>query len=192
MNKRIMITGASGVGKTTIAKYISETYNIPFISTSAKFVWPKFGFKNHQDAFNKSLKNTKLGLKYQWEILKQRKNALSGSSFITDRSPIDNMAYFMMSLGHKIAYCETLDFISACSEGMLYCDGLIFIRWSGEIELEDDSQRINNEFFQASVDAILNWIVSDMVVFRTCPVLELTMWNLKYRTNIIDRWLEEL
>jgi len=50
MHKRIMITGASGVGKTTLASHISEQYDLPFVTSSAKAIWPRFGFKNHQEA----------------------------------------------------------------------------------------------------------------------------------------------
>lgn len=192
MHKRLMITGASGVGKTTLARHISEAYDIPFITSSAKAVWPSFGFKNHLQAHEESIKNKHVGVQYQWAILKQRLDTLKGHNYITDRSPIDNMAYIMMQLGFGLTECETLDFISECSKGMMLCDGLIFIRWNGEIELENDHNRIVNPFFQAYTDAIIEWIINDLVVFRVCPILELTQWDFTYRVTTTHTWLKEL
>ena len=192
MHKRIMITGASGVGKTTLASHISEQYDLPFVTSSAKAIWPRFGFKNHQEAHEKSVKDKMVGVMYQAAILNQRLMVLDRESYITDSSPIDNMAYIMMQLGYCLDHSETLEFITSCNTGMVKCNGLIFIRWNGDIKLEDDGKRMMNPFYQAYSDAVIDWIIKDMIVFRICPILELTQWNFLSRITEVDKWIKKL
>lgn len=40
MSKRIMFVGPSGIGKTTLAKFIETKYGIPFISGSMSDLMP--------------------------------------------------------------------------------------------------------------------------------------------------------
>ena len=56
-NKRIFICGPSGTGKTTLGEWISQTYRIPFITTSSKPLWEKHGIKSHLDLLNKGASN---------------------------------------------------------------------------------------------------------------------------------------
>ena len=73
---KIFISGTSGIGKTTLAKFISEKFSLPYISTSASSLWPKYGFTNHADALKKCLANPEVGFLYQREILYNRINTV--------------------------------------------------------------------------------------------------------------------
>jgi len=190
MNKKIMICGASGTGKTTLAKHISEEYGIPYIDTSAKNIWPKFGFENHKDAHTKSTLNKELGMKYQFTILKERGKLLRGSSFVTDRSFIDNATYMMMGLGHMLSDCDVESFFNECMRGMLSCDLLLFIRWGKDIELKDDKNRIINTYYQAMVDRVMEWVVFSNDITMTCPVGEIKVWDFETRKKLVKGWLE--
>jgi len=192
MKKKIMITGASGVGKTTLATHMAEVYETPFLTSSASEVWPEFGWKTHAEAHRESTLSKYVGIKYQWAILQRRLFLLSNDCYITDRSPIDNMAYIMMQLGHSLIRCEVMDFIKECNKGMTGVDGLIFIRWNGKINLEDNGKRIMNDYYQAMVDAVIQWVINDLIVFRTCPILELTGWDFETRITQVDEWIRNL
>lgn len=192
MNKRIMICGASGTGKTTLAEHISELYELPFVSTSAKEVWPKFGFKDHAESHRISTSDPVIGIKYQNEILARRIKALQIDSYITDRSLIDNMAYLMLELGHSLSCCETSDFIYECNMAMEKCDGLIYLKWVPEIILEDDGFRIQNPYYQDMVDNIISWVINGSMLDLTCPVLTLDFWDFEKRIKIVDTWIKRL
>ena len=176
--KKIAITGASGVGKTTLAKFIAEQYDMPFISASAREVWPKFGFKNHQEALSSCLKDPMLGLQYQENILLNRHLALTRSgSFVTDRSPIDNYAYFLLQQGYHSeehnAYMKSL-----CLMDYQNIDIVIFIRVGDQREIEDNGRRICNPSYQRMVDEVIGM------------VLQKEFGNLTYKKSVlyIDTW----
>ena len=71
--KKIFICGPSGVGKTTLAKFIAAKYNIPFVSTSGKLLWRDYGITSHKDLLDKSLKDPTFAVNYQFDLLKQRR-----------------------------------------------------------------------------------------------------------------------
>lgn len=193
MKKRIMICGASGTGKTALAKHISELYELPFVSTSAKKLWKDFGFVSHKDVRIKSFSDSKLGMEYQTEILLERGNILRyHDKFVTDRSFVDNVVYMLMDLSHTITNGEVEDFLRLCRMGMVKCDLLIFIRWTDDIVFQDDKNRITNRYYQAMVDKIIEWIlysgyITDPVVTK---VKEIDMWDFESRIKLVGRWVK--
>lgn len=190
--KRIMICGTSGTGKTTLANHISELYELPFISTSAKAVWRDFGFKSHAGAHTRSVLDKGIGMEYQMSILEQRYKALQGEQFVTDRSFVDNATYMLMELGHLVTNSEVEDFLKYCSKGMSKCDLLIFIRWTKDIVLEDDNNRIVNNYYQAMVDKIMEWVLYSGYITNpyNTKVKEITMWDFETRIKLVDGWLK--
>ena len=192
MRKKIMICGASGTGKTTLAKHMSELYEIPYVTTSAKAVWPKFGFKNHEDAIRQSAIDPKIGYDYQVKILQNRAITLAGEAYVTDRSFIDNITYMLLSVGHAITTCETEDFIDICSEKMKGIDGVIYLKWGYDILLEDDGNRVKNPYYQVMVDRIISHIIEDNLILIPCPILTLNMWHFSLRIQLVDKWLKRL
>lgn len=193
MNKKIMICGASGTGKTTLANHISELYKLPYVSTSAKEVWPRFGFENHADAHLKSTSDKKIGSEYQIAILSHRIETLKEHDrFVTDRSFVDNAAYIMMELGHLLTECETDMLFEECSKGMRRCDGLIHLSWNSQIALEDDNNRIVNHHFQEMTDTILTWVINMGKISTPCSILKLNMWDFETRIQLVDKWINRL
>jgi predicted ATPase len=85
----IGLTGAQGTGKTTLAKRYSEIAKIPFAATSTRGVFARLGYDPKVDY--------PLGIRLdiQRHILDALKATYreAGHRFITDRTPIDLMAY---------------------------------------------------------------------------------------------------
>ena len=192
MNKRIFITGASGIGKTTIAKILSEKYGIPYISSSASMVWDKYGFKDHAEAHRVSVLNPGIGLSYQRDILALRKTQLVGDSWVTDRSPMDNIAYMLLTLNHALPPETVYYFMVEALEMMSKSTCLIHLKWDKHCTLEDNGKRIINPYYQGMVDAIITHVIENTKISYEAPVLEIKVWDLKQRLNIIDSWLDRL
>lgn len=190
MDKKIMICGASGTGKTTLAKHMSELYELPYITTSASQLWEQYGFTSHQDALNKCLADPSLGVRYQLEILTNRKVILRDlPSYITDRSYIDNITYILLQMGHGITQGNLEIFLTDSRIAMQDVDGLIFLRWNTQIDLEDNGKRIMNRMYHEMVDNTMSWILDSRM--SICPILEIPMWDFETRIKLVHKWINQ-
>ena len=186
-----MICGASGTGKTTLAKHISELYELPYISTSASHLWSEFGFTSHEDSIKKCMANPKLGTEYQFRVLANRLAAFkSQENFVTDRSFMDNVVYALLQQTFETCDLEIL--FKECSIGMMACDLLIYIAWHEDIILEEDSKRIFNRYYQRMVDQIMHWVVFSEVIHYHGSRLKLRTWDFETRVQLVDKWIKKL
>lgn len=186
--KRITITGASGTGKTTLAKHISFKYDIPFITSSAREVWPLYGFKNHRDALEKCLAEPFLGFRYQKAIWERRHKMFDKQFFfVTDRSPVDNFAYFMLQQGYYSKENND-EMFSRCLMDYESIDVIIFVRFVDDMEIEDNGRRITDIRYQRMVDAVIETVLrKDFAKFNTTKdIIELKTWDFNERIEIID------
>jgi len=194
-NKRIFITGASGTGKSTIAKHMSELYRLEYISTSAKRVWPEFGFKNHKEAHIISSVSQYVGVRYQTAVLNNRADLLHGKkNWVTDRSPIDNIVYSLISIGHSLSTIESGKFIDYAMSILMKGTGLIYLKWNEDIPIESegyiDGMRINNRYYQKMIDSVISGFIN-RINFEVYGVKLLTLpdWDIDKRVKLIDEWL---
>jgi hypothetical protein len=191
MDKKIMICGASGTGKTTMAKHIAELYELPYITTSASQTWGKFGFTSHEDALRKSLSDPSLGLRYQLAVLLNRRQILNEiPHYITDRSYVDNITYLLLQMGYGISQGNMEIFLKDCKIAMSEVDGLIFLRWNKDIVLEDNGKRIMNRIYHEMVDNTMRWILTSRMAIR--PFLEVLEWDMDSRVKLVDTWIKSL
>lgn len=162
---RINLTGASGMGKTTLAKWISETYHIPFISGSYSDLVPETAKMPHRDMISQDAKIIQL---QDTQVLNLRRKAFdSFETMVSDRSYLDSAAYFINKLSHRIPQCETEQFIEICRElTCKQCDKIIFIpagvnhlkNWT----MEDNQKRSTNLYFHIEISQVIYWILIDL------------------------------
>ena len=92
MSKRIMFVGPSGIGKTTLAKYISEKYGLPFISGSMTDLLPATRDLSHIEILSLG---SEAMYKSDFQLLNLRNKLFKDKEeFVTDRSYTDLAAYF--------------------------------------------------------------------------------------------------
>lgn len=160
---RIMMVGPSGVGKTTLAKFISEKYNLPFISGSYSDLIPETREVSHKDM----VKNATLTQENQLLSLRSKAFHFSNGSYVTDRSYIDDLAYLFVKLSNSIEYCDFDTFELHVRRLLIRdCTHLVFIPFTKDMihtwKIEDNNKRVLNPYFQYMVSKVMEGIIADI------------------------------
>ena len=189
MKLRLCLSGPSGTGKSTLAQHIAKEHNIPFITCSTKPLWEKHNIKSHQDLIGMGTLDPKWGLEFQHEVLKYRIDQLTGKEeFTTDRSPLDNMVYFLLQCAHICTEKEVEDYIKACNESMKLFTGIICLPFTKEIPLENDGMRIANKYYQILVNDTFKTAAGLMI--KSLKELKgdtLMMWDWETRVKMVNK-----
>jgi adenylate kinase family enzyme len=163
VNHKIYLCGSAGVGKTTLAKEVAELTGLPFISGSAKELSLAYGFKSHKELLEAFEKDAEFAMQYQYGLLDYRKTqAEELDGFITDRSPIDNIAYFLLSLAHKISTERAREYIEYALESIKEGSKVVFLQRHPGIALENDNHRLHNEYYQALVEYTIAGVINSL------------------------------
>lgn len=156
---RIMLAGASGVGKTTLANKIAEEYfEIPFISGSVSDLLVNTKDMTHYDMLSRDSETLQLE---DWQIINLRKKAYEGKDiYVTDRSFLDSAAYYIFKQSGEVSSCEIDHFVTTCLQLMSkYCDKLILLDFTPEMLnhwiTEDNGKRITSNYFQMHISSIM-------------------------------------
>ncbi len=95
--KTIGIAGAHRTGKTTLAKTIAAQLNIPFVQTTTSAVFKQHGL----DPAQVMDFNTRLTIQQHVAEAAQQSWQVTQGNFITDRTPLDFMAYTLADIQGK-------------------------------------------------------------------------------------------
>lgn len=185
---RIMFAGASGTGKTTLAKWLSENLltTPPFVSGSVSDLIPATREIPHTDMLSRDKEDL---VKEDYQILNLRNKLYQvyvekGDAFITDRSYIDLAAYFIYKQADSQSQCEVEQFVSLCQMCLNgQCTHLIFLPFTMNMfhswVTEDNNKRITSKFFQMEISRIMS-MVMDIMGYR----------KLGYTDNIYESFLK--
>lgn len=168
----ILLAGPSGVGKTTVAKFLSEELGIKFISGSVSDLLPQTKEMTHAEMLARDSKDL---YTEDYQILNLRNKIFSKEEepFVSDRSFLDSAAYFLYKQADKIPACEVEQFINLAKMATLQSiDYLIFIDYSLDMFnnwiIEDNSKRVISKFFQMEISRIMYMV--------------LDIWGLKWQS----------
>lgn len=158
-----MIAGVSGIGKTTIARWISAKYNLPFRSGSFTTLVKSEEGKTHQQILQTPL-TTEQRKSVEFELLTQRVRLVKEGKYVTDRSFLDSAAYYILKLASETPTCEVEDYISLCYQlTAKHCTHLILVNYSSshyhKWEFENNDLRILNKWFQLQVGNIMGEVL---------------------------------
>ena len=194
---KIFISGVSGVGKTTMAKQISKDYKIPFIEGSSKVLWDKYNIKSHIELIKKTYLEPQFGLDFQNELLDYRKNLIEkNDSFVSDRSPLDNLTYFLLQISDKLDSNETLKYIEKCNQSYpnKYIQVYLGFNYSmGKEFFENDGFRINNIYYQFMVDAVFRQIITgNWLGINMDDFIRVSTWDFRVKHELIKDKIQEV
>ena len=202
---KIALCGPSGVGKTTLAKYIAEEFNIEYVPGSASLIMDdetrdelrqRFHYipAGHKNVINFSSSNPSFGIAFQEKLLECRIKKLSNKeNFVTDRSPVDNIVYYLTQCSHNATQEQTNSHIIKSILFAHRLTHLINIRVVNQEDIEDNNSRITNKFFQETMDAVFQYVLRTYICkrnHRDLKILEINFWNLKKRKEFVKYLLK--
>lgn len=187
---KILISGVSGAGKTTIAHWISKEYKIPFVVGSTKVFWKEYGIKNHQDLIKRTIADIDFGLEFQYKCLSYRIEEFSKhQDCVSDRGIIDNILYFLLQVAPFTSSSVTADYIGLANKFLNDYPFSINLFLGMPPVIHNDNMRITNKYYQESCDVLFDYIIKTHID-RNHRVFKIHNWDMKWRKkeirNLID------
>jgi len=200
---KIVCIGPSGAGKTTLAKWIAEEYGLEFVSSSAwdllssedkSFLKKEYDYKpeGHLNVIRKSFENANFTRDFQ-VLVEAKRAALLASGLddmITDRSPIDNVTYYLLQASMMLSDEFTAQFIEAAVETWEeHVDAAIFVNFVNK-KIEDNNSRISKVYYQRMTNAVFNYVYTEYFEGKGVPVLHIDYWDLEKRKINVKAFID--
>lgn len=204
---KVAFTGSSGSGKTTLVTFVAEKLGLRHISGSAgdvkqegdkmlvdeMFKYPGGG---HVGVIRYSALNPEYGFINQ-KLLQMRRAEIifNNEDFVTDRSPIDNLAYMVNQVGYHPHVTDAMveEFAKDCLKAFDELTHLIYVKAVQPNEVEFNGSRVANKFYQKAVDCqfeywLLNYFMKKSMLGP--QVLVIDYWDLVKRKEAVLNFLK--
>lgn len=144
---RICVIGSQCVGKTTLVNLLSQNLSLPLITEVARDF--------NKDDLNPCSSNC---VDVQKQILKcQLDMENKYSSFISDRSSIDGLAYWLYGCANQVDYTENSKYFKKAMNNAKKYTHIFYLR--PEFEIVDDGFRSCDPQYQQDIDYYINLIL---------------------------------
>lgn len=183
-----MFVGPSGIGKTTLAKFIETKYGIPFISGSMSDLMPDIKEMHHAEFLHQECGEL---INKDYQLLNLRNKLFKDKeTFVTDRSYVDLAAYFIYKQSTNIPECEIDAFLDICKDlTVQQCDLLIYLPLSmynmKEWPMEDNKKRIINRYYQAQMSDIMGNLLTQWSTLSVIDILVVPQLDFYDRIHMI-------
>lgn len=162
---KIAFTGAGGTGKTTLAKEVSATWGLPFITNVARQVMAETGIENEESQNSMSAESL---LELQCKIfLALRSRRASEPAFVTDRLLLDNYVYALRRCGASMSDELRQTWETAAIEDLYKMD-LVFYCPAGLFPLKADGVRQTDVAHQYLIDSAIYGLLCKHAFDRQC------------------------
>ena len=147
MTGGIGLCGGHRTGKTTLANRIAEAVGVPFLKTDTSRVFADHGI-HPSDPMDAA---TRLAI--QWEVVKAAETIWQESSgpFITDRTPVDMMAYTLADIrgDTRMPYENLADYLAHCFEATnRFFNRLIIVQPGIPLIYEEGKAALNQAYIE--------------------------------------------
>ena len=134
-NFRIAFAGSSGTGKTTLAEWAAETFDLLFNPVGSRTVAKAMGFDNPYDVDAMPGKRAEFQRRL---VTDKRAWEDEHPNFITDRTTLDNLAYTML---HDV-YAVDEELLVSITGGLERYTHIVFLPMSSFFTLSGDKNRV--------------------------------------------------
>lgn len=158
------LTGASGVGKTTLGGLLEDSLELTFVKTSVTECAKKHGY----NAVGNLSMDDRIAL--QFHLLDDHVELINNAPrpIITDRTPIDMAAYMLAEIEMRSDLRMTTEQMEKCNQYVFNCqdvtstyyDCLFHLDILPEYEV-DDSRPPYNPAFQRHIDLLMRGLLLD-------------------------------
>lgn len=154
---RIAFCGSQGTGKSTLVPLLSKKFNIPVMNKTTQEVMDEFGFKSQDDVLSDP---GKTGIYFQTAMIKSRhdffkeKNLTGQTNYITDRTPLDSWAYFLVHNSYYATDEQSEHLYKLVKESSEYFD-YVFTLSPGLFQVEDNGVRNTKIFYQKTIQTVI-------------------------------------
>jgi predicted ATPase len=172
---RVALAGASGTGKTTLARFVSEVYGLPMNPVGSREVAKAMGFESPYDVDRAGkragFQARLLSEKFTWERAHE--------GFVTDRTVCDNLTYLAL---HDV-YAVGSETLQTVRQGLARYTHVFFCPMASFFQPGDDPARVKSrayhEVFESCLSGLINDLMGDGYVTRSytlgkrCETVEL-------------------
>jgi energy-coupling factor transporter ATP-binding protein EcfA2 len=149
-NKRIIVTGASGVGKTTLVEMLAPLLSLSVIPELARQICGEMGYQRIGDIPDQEA--------FKWKVLQaqiEQENALD--SFISDRSTLDSWVLWQRwNICQAMSYDTERYYEAAYNQAQKYTH-IIYV--PPMFEPVDDGFRWTDKDYQKQIDRLIRMTI---------------------------------
>lgn len=206
--RKIAFSGSSGSGKTTLVTFVAEKLDIPHISGSAGdikkegdkmmldefFQYPGGG---HVGVIRYSALNPEYAITNQKLLQLRRADMIrENDDFVTDRSPADNLTYFINQVAYHPCCTDliTEEFMKDCLKAWEELTHVIYVKAVQPDEVERNGSRVSNRFYQKAIDCQFEYWIRNYFIPNSIDgpkVLIIDYWDLDKRKKEVVKFLKE-
>jgi len=149
---RVAMAGSSGVGKTTLAKFISETYDVPCNPVGSRSVAAQMGFDVSPYDVDKAGRRAE----FQARLLQEKVAwEQTQDSFVTDRTTADNLTYTALHDVHSITSAT----LERASMGLARYTHIFLCEMDSFFDPGSDSARVKDKSYHLVFEACLKGVL---------------------------------
>jgi hypothetical protein len=168
---RIALLGPSSTGKTFLAKKMEELLEVPYLAFETRAYMAELGYGSHPDVH---AAGAEACMAFQKGLAHKRDSLLRGRddnppalrSFVTDRSTLDNLAYYWVDDAKADTPEGSAEFKKFCLDAFASTFDLMVFFDFGSIPFKDDGQRVGNPMYHE-----LTQLVYDRIFLEAEPLL---------------------
>lgn len=165
---RIAIAGASGTGKTTLARAIAERYSLPINPVGARSVALSMGFDNPYDIDQAGRR-----VEFQRRLFEEKRAwELANDRFVTDRSYLDNLTYCALHMAEHLPD----NAIEGYREAMARYEVVFVLDRADFQRLDDGIRKTNVTYHQLYQELLFRFIFPDGLSEQHGLPEEIVVW----------------
>jgi hypothetical protein len=194
--------------KTTLVKFVAKEFNLKHISGSSGDLRGKsieeaqhielYG-GGHRGVIRYGALSPKFGFENQTALARARSRIIMNEdNFVTDRSPLDNLTYFIAQVGYHEVVTDSVvnNFISQCLFTWHHLTHVVYVKavQPERNGIEDNKSRIANWYWQKAIDAQFEyWLKNVFMKYQSIQgprVYVIDYWDLESRKKSLLNFLK--